>query len=944
MKDDEILKNQSIEKKTTKRKGSVKKDLFSNSEDKSIVEPITDIDSVIENQLSEQIKDTKKTKTSSSTRKTKLKKDQFLDELLDEQIDEVIEKENLDTSDTIDTKDEVESTEIEEEKVVKTRKSRKKIQRDITVEDYNTNYVTKSLSQTINESMIPYSEFVILDRALPRVEDGLKPVQRRVLYSMMQVGVFPDRPYKKSATIVGECMGNYHPHGDSSIYETLVRMAQPFNMGETLVDGNGNFGSIDGDGAAAMRYTESKLTPLALELLRDLEKDTVPWTLNFDDRLKEPVMLPGRFPNLLVNGCQGIAVGLATNIPTHNLAEACNAVIAYIDNRNIDLKDLMKIMPAPDFPSGAYILDSSEIEQVYNTGKGKIYIRSKINIESADSGKKNIVITEFPYQVNKSAMLQKIAKYRDANPNGPLSAIQEIVDESDRSGIRAVIKLKRDAKINSILNILYKYCDVQTTFNANVVAIADGKPKQMSLKDILEYYVNYQQKVIYNRTNYDLEVALKKEHILEGLLIAIRNIDEVVKIIKNSKNVTEAKITLMKTFELSEVQAQAILDMRLARLTSLEVNKLITDLNRLRDLIKRYTAILKSPTLQMKVVKTELNEIAKSYGTPRKSHFLGAEEHFEDSASVLESIENEDEDIETYHFITTPQNTLKNINLKSYNLVVKELSNNGTLLEVPSTSFKVDNNKDVYIFTDIGNCIRIPVSTVPECKFRDKGVTLFSMGKNIDNHENIVNAIEIDSLIKDNNLICVTSSGMVKISKLSEYKTAKQVISAIKMDKNDKLIYVDIFNPSNKLTLFTSLGNAVKVDVSDVAVTGRTSSGVKAIDLDKNDFVVGASQTAISDAFSLFMSDGSAKIVKQSEIADSARNRKGLNFIGSKTKNTTIIYAGRLSIRTNYVISTAKEKLVFVRNNSLPIDTRVGAGKVICKDKIVSVYPFVTSK
>ena len=354
-------------------------------------------------------------------------------------------------------------------------------------------YVTKSVDVVIHESMLPYSEYVILDRALPRVEDGLKPVQRRVLYSMLEVGVMPDRPYRKSARIVGDCMGKYHPHGDRSIYDTMVRMAQPFNMGEVLVDGHGNYGSVDGDGAAAMRYTEARLAPLSLELLRDIEKDTVSWSLNFDDSCKEPDMLPGRFPNLLVNGSMGIAVGLATNIPTHNLREACNAVCAYIDNPKITLKQLLKIIKGPDFPTGAYILNSSDIEKVYETGKGRIIIRSKFHIENADNDKKNIVFTEIPYQVNKSTLLQKIATLKANDPNGDLSYINDIVDESDRQGTRAVIKLKKDAKIQNILKILFKQTDLETAFNANMVAIADGKPKQLSLIEYLRYYVNYQK-------------------------------------------------------------------------------------------------------------------------------------------------------------------------------------------------------------------------------------------------------------------------------------------------------------------------------------------------------------------------------------------------------------------------------------------------------------------
>ena len=924
-------------KKTSTKKGSVKKDLVGIKTNKTAkVTKVEKVEEVENEEILEVVTtEVEQVKPVSKPRKTKVTKDTTLDELVDEEVDmesvEIVEEQ---TTMQLDENAEVQP---------KTR-TRKKTQRAITLEDYNTNYVTKSLSQTIHESMIPYSEFVIMDRAIPRVEDGLKPVQRRVLYSMLEVGVLPDRPYKKSASIVGECMGKYHPHGDTSIYDTLVRMAQPFNMCEPLVDGHGNFGSVDGDTAAAMRYTEARLTPLAMEMLRDLDKDTVTWGLNFDDRLKEPNMLPGRFPNLLVNGCQGIAVGLATNIPTHNLAEACNAVIAYIDNRNISLDDLMKIMPSPDFPSGGYILDSSDIKQIYETGKGKIYIRSKISIENADNGKKNIVITEIPYQVNKASMLQKIAKYRDANPTGPMGAIQEIVDESDRFGTRAVIKLKKDAKINSILNLMYKYCDVQTTFGANIVAIADGKPRQLGLKAILEYYVNYQQRVIYNRTNHDLEEALKKEHVLEGLLIAIRNIDEVVRIIKNSKSVTDAKITLIKTFDLSEIQAQAILDMRLARLTNLEVNKLITDLNRLRDLIKRYTAILKSPTLQMKVVKTEIQEIIKAYGRPRKTKFLKADEHFEDSSSILDSIESEAEDIQTFHIMSTPVNTLKIVNLKSYSLVNKELSAAPSLFEIPQISFKIDDNKDVYLFTNKGNSIKIAVNSIPECRFRDKGTALFSMVKNTASDENIVAMLELDEKIKDTNLIFVTKSGMIKVTKMSEFIVSKHVIAAIKLAKNDEIVYVNFHNPDKKMSLFTANGNAVKVDTNDIAPSGRVGVGIKGIALDKGDYIVSAVQTGISDAFMMFMSDGYAKIVKQTELADSARNRKGQGFLSPKSKNAKLVYVGGLSTKVNYVAETVSGKLQFITSNSLPLDTRLGTGKQLSKEKLSRVYPFVDSQ
>ena len=933
-KDDDFF-DKYVTNSTSKRKGSVKKDLFGSANKEEKKENV-DNSEVIET-AKEELKEIKK--STKSARKTKIEASN--EDVIQNDLQDDAELPTEDASDSSSDSSTMQNEEIPQEKGKKSGK--RKTKREITLEDYNTDYVTKSLAQTIHDSMIPYSEAVIMDRAIPRVEDGLKPVQRRVLYSMSEVGVLPDRPYKKSATIVGYCMGNYHPHGDSSIYDTLVRMAQPFNMGEVLVDGHGNFGSVDGDGAAAYRYTEARLSPIALELLRDLDKNTVTWGLNFDDRLKEPNMLPGRFPNLLVNGCQGIAVGLATNIPTHNFAEACNAVIAYIDNNNITLDELMKIMPGPDFPSGAYLLDTSEIRQMYETGKGKLYIRSKISIENGDNGKKNIVLTEIPYQVNKASMLQKIEKYRDANPNGPMGYIQEIVDESDRNGTRAVIKLKKDAKINSILNILYKYCDVQTTFGANIVAIADGKPRQLSLIQILDYYVKYQQQVILNRTKYDLEEALKKEHILEGLLIAIRNIDEVVRIIKNSKSVTDAKITLIKTFDLSEIQAQAILDMRLARLTNLEVNKLITDLNRLRDLIKRYTAIVKSPILQMKVVKSELQEIAKQYAKPRKTKFLSADEHFEDSTSIIDDSE-ETEDIQTFHFIATPENTLKLVNLKSYNLVTKDLSSNPSLSEIPSISFKVDNNKDLYIFTNIGNCIKMPVKSIPECRFRDKGVSLFSLVKNVDQAENIVAVLELDNSLKENNLIFVTKNGMVKVSKVTDYFVSKQVYGAIKLAKNDELVSVDIHYPNKKLCMFTSNGSGVKISTEDISITGRMSAGIKGMAVDKLDGVVGAMQTTPSDAISIFVSDGSGKIMKQSEVVDSARNRKGVGYINSKSKSAKLIKAFKLSVKTNYVINTDKDKLQFVLTNALPLDTRQGSGKIICKDKIKNTYLFVENK
>ena len=387
------------------------------------------------------------------------------------------------------------------------------------ITENNDKILIKTMEEVMSESMLPYSEYVILDRALPRVEDGLKPVQRRILYTMNELGIRPDTPYRKCARIVGDCLGKYHPHGDSSVYGALVRMAQPFNMNCPLVDGQGNFGSIDGDGAAAMRYTEARMAPLALELLRDLDKDTVRWSCNFDDTLKEPDILPGRFPNLLVNGSSGIAVGLATNIPPHNLAEAIDGVCAYIDSPRIKLKDMMKIIKGPDFPSGGYIVGGEELVKAYETGKGKIILRAKMHIEE-DANKKLIVIDELPYQVNKSALLESILKLKE-DKKGPLLFIQDITDESDRNGMRAVIKVKKDGNVKAILEMLYKGTNLSTSFGINMVAIAGGKPQQMGLLDIIAYYVDYQRDVIVRRTKFDLEAAKKRLHILEGLIIAV---------------------------------------------------------------------------------------------------------------------------------------------------------------------------------------------------------------------------------------------------------------------------------------------------------------------------------------------------------------------------------------------------------------------------------------
>ncbi len=469
-----------------------------------------------------------------------------------------------------------------------------------------------SMDDVMHNSMIPYAEHVILERALPRVEDGLKPVQRRIIYTMLELGNTPDKPHRKSARIVGDCLGKFHPHGDSSVYDAMVRMAQDFNMRLPLVDGHGNFGSIDGDSAAAMRYTEVRMAPAAMDMVRDIDKDTVRFCLNFSDTLKEPEMLPGRFPNLLINGANGIAVGLTTSIPTHNPKEAIDAVIARIKNPDISLDDIMKIMPCPDFPTGGYIIKSSEIRNAYATGRGKLLNRARTHIETLKNGKKLIVVTEFPYQVNKARALEGILKLVQ-DKKAAFSNVTDIRDESDRQGIRAVIELKKDADEQKILKQLFKYSDLQKTFGVIMVAIADGKPRQLSLLELIDYYIRYQEDVVTRRTRHELEAAEHRAHVLDGLLIALLNIDEVIRLIRASKSPKIAKQALMDAFDLTAIQAEAILDLRLQRLTNLEQIAIEREHQELLKEIARLKALLASKKKLDKLIIDELSEIAEKW-------------------------------------------------------------------------------------------------------------------------------------------------------------------------------------------------------------------------------------------------------------------------------------------------------------------------------------------
>ncbi|MBO5737038.1 MAG: DNA topoisomerase 4 subunit A, partial [Clostridia bacterium] len=690
------------------------------------------------------------------------------------------------------------------------------------------------LENVLHTSMLPYAEFVILDRALPRVEDGLKPVQRRILYTMKEMGLTPDKPHKKSARIVGDCMGKYHPHGDSSVYDAMVRMAQDFNMGKTLIDGHGNYGSVDGDPAAAMRYTEARMQPLALELLRDIDKQTVTFSPNFDDSLEEPDVLPGRFPNLLVNGASGIAVGLATNIPTHNLEEVINGVVAYIDNPAISLEEMMEYIPSPDFPTGGVII-ANELIQAYKTGRGKITLRAKIAVEKTDSGKTNLIITELPYQVNKAQMLRKIVDLREEKKE-EFAGLDHVADESDRTGMRAVIRLKKDADVEATLKALYKYSDLEVTFGINMVVIADGKPQQLGLMEVIRHYVKYQQKVIKRRTMFELEQAQARCHILEGLIIAVQNIDEVIAIIKKSESTADARAKLMARFEISKEQAQAILDLKLARLTKLEIYKLENELKELKKEIKRLTAISKSGDLQLQVVKEEITEIKNAYPSPRKSKLVFTREE----ADGMLATSSEKKPGVPCTLVYTADEHFKVLTGKQVDALDKPLEGKFKPQLIAEKLLTTMTDKKIFAFTNYGNCHKLDISDPDlECKLNDEGVTLKELSEDAETGEKVVAMFEVGERLPYGHLMFFTKKGMIKKTEWAEYEQRKDSFQAVKLNEEDEVIGVEEDqNEDDTILMVTKLGMCLNAKKDDIPTQGRIATGVRGIMLQDGDYVV----------------------------------------------------------------------------------------------------------
>ncbi len=786
--------------------------------------------------------------------------------------------------------------------------------------------IQKSLEEVFHSSMIPYTEHVVLDRALPRVEDGLKPVQRRILYSMMELGLTPDKPYRKSARIVGDCMGKFHPHGDSSVYDAMVRMSQNFVLRGPLVDGHGNFGSVDGDSAAAMRYTEARMTPLALELLKDIEKDTVKWSLNFDDTLKEPEMLPGRFPNLLVNGASGIAVGVATNIPPHNLGEVIDGVCAYIENPKISLEEIMNFIKAPDFPTGGQLILGEGLKEAYSTGKGKIIVRAKVEVEK-HKDRSNLVITEIPYQVNKSTLLQKIASLKEENKD-KLSCISEIRDESDRKGMRAVIRLKKEANPKSVLEFLYKATSLQTSFALNMVAIAGGKPKLLNLLEIISYYTEYQREVVLKRTKFDFEKAKERAHILQGLLIAIKNIDEVIKIIKKSNTIQEAKNSLKSKFNLSEKQTQAILEMRLARLVNLEVSRLENELKELEEKMKSWEKIIASKALQLKCVKKELQEVKKQFDSKRKSEILkNADINIKEVKEALTASYN-------YVLAITAGDFIKKSTQKNYSMSKKEVDENSTIFDIPTQTIEAKSNDTIAIFTNLGNCIKTNIEKIKEVKWREKGVSLQSLDSNVKLDEK---PIKILVLNNKQNLIFFTKHGMIKRTKESDAFISKTYFQAVKITEKDSLINVQFQQDESTVLMMTKFGLSLNFNVDEVPVQGRISGGVKGVNLEEKDEVVFAGQVQKNKELIIVTNSGVVKKISTNIFTLSQRYRKGLRYILFNQKSKEVCFVKILEESTVLAVDFGI-KILPLNTEKIKIQERLTEGQELIKRKFIKCY------
>ena len=728
------------------------------------------------------------------------------------------------------------------------------------------------LKKTMEKSYIDYAMSVIASRALPDVRDGLKPVQRRVLYSMAELNNGPDKPHRKSARIVGDTMGKYHPHGDSSIYGALVNMAQRWSMRYMLVDGHGNFGSIDGDGAAAMRYTEARLSKISVEMLADIYKDTVDFIPNFDETEKEPTVLPSRFPNLLVNGGTGIAVGMATNIPPHNLREVIAAVVKIIDNqveegRQTSMEEVLQIIKGPDFPTGAEILGTRGIEEAYRTGRGKIRVRAVTNIETAPNGKSHIIVTELPYLVNKARLIEKIAELVKTKK---IDGITGITDESNREGIRINIELRRDVNANVLLNQLLKHTQLQDSFGVIMLALVNNEPKVLNILQMLEYYLDHQKDVVTRRTKYDLNKAEERAHILEGLLKALDHIDEVIRIIRGSANVAEAKRVLMERFELTDPQAQAIVDMRLRALTGLEREKLENEYKELEAKIAELRAILADENKLLGVIKKEILVISEKYGDDRRTK-IG----FDDDMSVEDLISDDDTVIAMTNLGYIKRMSVDNF--KSQNRGGKGIKGMQTIDEdFIEDLLMTTNHHYIMFFTNTGRCYRIKAYEIPEAGRTARGTAIVNLLQ-LQPGEKVTAAIPMREIDDDKYLFMATKGGMVKKTRMCEYSNMRKTgLQAILLREGDELIEVKVTDNTEDIFLATKFGMSIRFKETDARITGRVSYGVIGMKLDEGDEVIGMQMASQGEYMLVASEKGYGKRTRISEFKLQLRGGKGL--------------------------------------------------------------------
>ena len=762
--------------------------------------------------------------------------------------------------------------------------------------------VSVYIEEEMKSSYIDYSMSVIVQRALPDVRDGLKPVHRRILYGMYELGLHPNRPYRKSARIVGDVLGKYHPHGDTAVYDAMVRMVQDFSLRYCLVDGQGNFGSVDGDSAAAMRYTEARLRPVAEEIIRDIEKETIDFVPNFDESLKEPVVMPSLFPNLLVNGASGIAVGMATNIPPHNLEEVIDALIAQVENPDIGTEDLMKYIKGPDFPTGGIIYGAAGIKEAYTTGRGRITVRARATLEKGKGNRESIVITEIPYQVNKSNLISSIAGLVKEKK---IVGIGDLRDESDRDGMRIVLDLKRDAQPQVVLNQLYVHTQMQTTFGIILLALVGGRPKVLILKELLQQFILHRHEIILRRTRFELDKAEKRAHILEGLKIAIDHIDEIVQLIKKSRNPETAKEGLMKRFKLSEIQAKAILDMRLQRLTGLERKKIEEEYLNLIKEIERLKLILSSKDKQMALIKDEFKEIKEKYGDKRRTEIISETEEF----SVEDIIAEEDMVITISH-----SGYIKRFPVSGY-----RRQNRGGRGVIGADTKQEDSIEHLFIasthhyilfFSDRGKCYWLKVHEIPQIGRGSRGRSIVNLIA-VEKGEVVTAVVPVKTFDENKFLFMATKLGVVKKTNLSAYSHPKRTgIIAITLRDDDSLIDAKLTDGSQDIVLGTREGKAIRFHESDVRPMGRTASGVRGITLSGKDQVVGMVVVRREGTLMVATSEGYGKRSDISDYRITSRGGKGIITVRTTPKVGEMIAIMDVLDRDDLLIITVNGQII----------------------------------